>query len=190
MGSLDWFVLEFDDVLLRNVETLQLADLLLLDLFDKNLLGLPRLLELFVLELLLLEGLLPAFLLVHDLLLQLVCVLLQEALSLLLQLLLDFLELALFANCCFKLSLFSLRLLFESPLLLDLLLNAGLLKFLGLLCSDLSLYSIFFSCSTLVSLNCSLGPQSIELSLPVRSFLLKLPESLNLLLLLFFDASK
>lgn len=76
MGSLDWLVLELDDVLLGNVQTLQLVDLLLLDLLDKNLLGLPGLLELFVLELLLLVGLLTAFLLVDDLLLELVCVLL------------------------------------------------------------------------------------------------------------------
>lgn len=190
MGSLDWLVLELDYVLLGNVQTLQLVDLLLLDLLDKNLLGLPSLLELFVLELLLLVGLLTAFLLVDDLLLELVCVLLQKALSLFLQLLLDLLELTLLSDRCLEFSLLSLCLFFESSLLLNLLLNASLLKFLGLLCSDLSLNSIFFSCSTLIGLNSSLGPQSIKLSLSVRSFLLKFPESLDFFLLFFFDASK
>lgn len=99
MGSLDWLVLELDDVLIRNVQTLQLVDLLLFDLLDKNLLGLPGLLEFFVLELLLFVGLLAAFLLADNLLLELVCMLLQKALSLFLQLFLDLLELALLSNC-------------------------------------------------------------------------------------------
>ena len=99
MGSLDWFVLELNNVLLRNVQTLQLVDLLLFDLPDKNLLGLPGLLELFVFNLLLLVGLLAAFFLVDDLLLELVCMLLQKALSLLIQLFLNLLELTLLSHC-------------------------------------------------------------------------------------------
>lgn len=190
MGSLNRLVLELNNVFLRNAQILQLVDLLLFDLFNKNLLGLPGLLELFVLQFLLLVRLLAAFVLVDDLLLELVRMLLQKALSLFLQLFLNLLELTLLSNCCFKLSLLSLSLLFKPSFLFNLLLSAGLLQFLGLLWPDLSFYSILISCCAFVGLNCSFGPQSIELSLSVRSLLLKLSEPLDLFFLLLFDASK
>ena len=97
------FVLQLNDVLLRDVELLQLLDLLLLDLGNLVLLGLPGLLEPLVLDLLQLLGLLASFLLRRDLLLELVSMLQQKMLSLLLQPIFSLLELSLLPDGSFEL---------------------------------------------------------------------------------------
>jgi hypothetical protein len=71
----DMFVLQFHNVLFWNVEFLQLLDLLLLDMGNLLLLGLPGLLELLVLDFLQLLGLLASLFFGRNLLLQLVSVL-------------------------------------------------------------------------------------------------------------------
>lgn len=188
--SLDRLVLQLHDVLVRHVQALQLVYLLLLYALDQRLLSLPGLLEFLVLDLLQLVSLFAAFLLVDDLLLQLVGVLLQQVLPLLLQLVLDLLQLSLLAHCRLELRLLCLGLLLQSALLLQLLLDTRFLQLLILLGPDFSLDSILFSGSSLIGFNCSLCPQSVQFSLPVRSLFLKLPQTLNLFLFFFLDTPK
>ena len=121
------FIFKLVDVLFWDVKTLELVDLFLFYFLDQHLLGLPVFHELFVVDLLELLGLLLVLVMGDDLLFEFVCVLLQAFFSFLLEFLLDLLELLLLPDCCFELCLFSLCLLLQSPLLLDLLFYSGLL---------------------------------------------------------------
>lgn len=66
--------------------------------------------------------------------------------------------------------------------------KSGILKFLGPVGSNFSFDLIFVPGSSLVSLNCPFGSQSIKFSLSIRCFFLEVSQFLYLLLLLLFNA--
>ena len=68
-GSVDGFLLQFDDVLFRDMKGLKLLDFVTLDVLDQVLLSLPSLLELLVLDILLLPCQVSVLFLFHNLLL-------------------------------------------------------------------------------------------------------------------------
>lgn len=126
----------------------------------------------------------------NNLLFKLKSMLFEEFFSFVFELLLEISYFLLFSNSIFKLSFFGSSLLFKHFLFFHLLLESSFFQLSCLFRSDFSLHSFLLSCSPLISLNGSLCSERIEFSLPVRSFLLQLSESLNFLLFLIFYASK
>ena len=161
--SVHLLVLQLDDVLIRDVELAQLADLLLLDLLNESLLTLEGLLQLLVLDVALLALRLLVLVLIDDLLLQLHRVLLQQLLALVLQLLLQLAHLPLLPYHSLELRLLSPGLLLQHSFSLFLLLGASLLQFMAAFGSDLCLHLLLLPSSSLVGLSCSFGFQSIKL---------------------------
>jgi hypothetical protein len=81
-GSFDGLALQLNDIFFRNVEAFKLINLFSFYFLHQNFLSLPVLLEFLVFSLLLLQRLFFTFFLIDYLLLEFVCMLFQELLSL------------------------------------------------------------------------------------------------------------
>ncbi len=161
------FVFEFHDVLVWYVQLPQLFDLLLLDSLQQSLLALEGLLQLLILDVADLLAFLLGLVLLHDLLLQLDGVLLEQLFSLVLESLFQLPHFLLLPDDSLELCLLGSGLLFQHALFLLLLLAPGILQLLAPLGSDFGFDFLLFSGSSLVGLGSSFGSQCIQFCLSV-----------------------
>lgn len=161
------FVFEFHDVLVWHIQLPQLFDLLLLDSLQQSLLALEGLLQLLVLDVADLLALLLGLVLLHDLLLQLDGVLLEQLFSFILESLFQLPHFLLLADDSLELCLLGSGLFLQHALFLLLLLAPGVLQLLAPLGSDFGFDFLLFSGSSLVGFGGSFGSQCIQFCLSV-----------------------